>query len=196
MTAQGSFVTVPQSGAWRVSDLEVKAVYYDANGHSIGCINDVLVSQDGGINAVVVGVDGFLGIGQENVAVDIGSLRLGSGASVRKPEWFRARLASARSGNAWERPDCIWAGRASRTAITPRSSGAWSGSSCRTGKSGSPGSTRTNTCSAGRGWSRCFSDKLSFAGCFRPNCVCSRDRLESLPKIDFPPARQMTRSKT
>ncbi len=75
----GPFITVPEMGAWRVTDLEGKAVY-GAENESIGEINDVLVSQDGSINAVIIGVGGFLGIGEKNVAVDISALQLGPGA--------------------------------------------------------------------------------------------------------------------
>lgn len=77
-TTAGPFVTVPESGAWRVSDLQGKEVYGTEN-ESIGQINDVLVSQNGSVNAVIVGVGGFLGIGEKNVAVDISALQLGPG---------------------------------------------------------------------------------------------------------------------
>ncbi|KEQ08130.1 PRC-barrel domain-containing protein [Pseudorhizobium pelagicum] len=77
---EGPFVTVPESGAWRVSDFEGKAVY-GTDGESIGEINDVLVSQDGSVNAVIIGVGGFLGIGEKDVAVDMTALELGPGAT-------------------------------------------------------------------------------------------------------------------
>lgn len=77
-TTAGPFVTVPESGAWRVSDLQGKEVY-GAEDESIGQINDVLVSQNGSVNAVIVGVGGFLGIGEKDVAVDISALQLGPG---------------------------------------------------------------------------------------------------------------------
>lgn len=77
---QDTFVTVPATGAWRVSDLEGKAVY-GSEGESIGEINDVLVSQNGSVNAVVIGVGGFLGIGEKDVAVNMSALQLGPGAS-------------------------------------------------------------------------------------------------------------------
>lgn len=76
----GPFITVPEMGAWRVTDLEGKAVY-GAENESIGEISDVLVSQDGSINAVIIGVGGFLGIGEKNVAVDMSALQLGPGAN-------------------------------------------------------------------------------------------------------------------
>ncbi|PKR90258.1 hypothetical protein CXZ10_02390 [Pleomorphomonas diazotrophica] len=78
MASTETFVTVPETGAWRVSDLQGKAVY-GSDGASIGEINDVLVSQDGSINAVIIGVGGFLGIGEKDVAVNMSALQLGPG---------------------------------------------------------------------------------------------------------------------
>jgi len=79
-TTAGPFVTVPGQGAWRVSDLEGKAVY-GTEGENIGEINDVLVIQNGSVNAVIIGVGGFLGIGEKDVAVDMSALQLGPGMS-------------------------------------------------------------------------------------------------------------------
>ena len=78
-----TFVTVPESGAWRVSDLEGKPVY-TAEGESIGDIKDVLVSQDGSINAVLIGVGGFLGIGEKVVAVSMSALEFGPGMTAEE----------------------------------------------------------------------------------------------------------------
>jgi hypothetical protein len=75
---EGPFVTVPQTGAWRVTDLEGKSVE-DANGESIGDINDVLVNENGEVIAVLVGVGGFLGIGEKDVAVSMSALEFGPG---------------------------------------------------------------------------------------------------------------------
>jgi sporulation protein YlmC with PRC-barrel domain len=96
-TTAGPFVTVPESGAWRVSDLEGKEVY-GAENESIGQINDVLVSQDGGVNAVIVGVGGFLGIGEKNVAIDISALQLGPGTMSNSAAATGAAPATAGEG--------------------------------------------------------------------------------------------------
>ncbi|MGN7294512.1 PRC-barrel domain-containing protein [Rhizobium sp. SAFR-030] len=84
-TTAGPFVTVPGQGAWRVSDLQGKAVY-GTDGESIGDISDVLISQDGSVNAVIIGVGGFLGIGQKDVAVDMSALQLGPGMTQQESD--------------------------------------------------------------------------------------------------------------
>ncbi len=43
---------------------------------TIGEVNDFILAQDGGVAAVVVGVGGFLGIGQKNVAISWADLEL------------------------------------------------------------------------------------------------------------------------
>lgn len=42
---------------------------YNGNNESIGSINDLILKKDGGIVAAIVGVGGFLGIGEKDVAV-------------------------------------------------------------------------------------------------------------------------------
>src|SRR5690606_37938364 len=79
-TTQGPFVFLPATGAWSVSDFQGKDVYLP-NGENIGSINDVLISHDGSVNAVVVGVGGFLGIGAKDVAVDLNALAIPPGVS-------------------------------------------------------------------------------------------------------------------
>jgi sporulation protein YlmC with PRC-barrel domain len=45
---------------------------------SIGTVNDIVIAENGAVSAVVVGVGGFLGIGQKNVALDFTSLQWGN----------------------------------------------------------------------------------------------------------------------
>ena len=56
------------SGNWRASKVVGLSVY-NANNESLGSINDLLTDQSGNIKAVVVGVGGFLGVGEHLVAV-------------------------------------------------------------------------------------------------------------------------------
>ena len=77
-SGQAFFVTYAKNGAWRVRDLQGKPVY-GSEGENIGQINDVLVSPDGSVNAVVIGVGGFLGLGVKDVAVAMHALQIGPG---------------------------------------------------------------------------------------------------------------------
>jgi len=45
-----------------------KSLYNGAD-ENLGSINDILIGTDGGVRAVIVGVGGFLGIGEKDVAV-------------------------------------------------------------------------------------------------------------------------------
>ena len=66
----------PSTQGTKVSDLIGAAVYLgmDADALHIGDVNDLIVASDGMIEAVVIGVGGFLGVGQKDVAVAYGSL--------------------------------------------------------------------------------------------------------------------------
>ncbi|MBO6903310.1 MAG: PRC-barrel domain-containing protein [Rhizobiaceae bacterium] len=100
----GPFVTVPQTGAWRASDLEGKTVM-DAKGDNIGDISDVLVNERGEVIAVLVGVGGFLGIGEKDVAVAMNALEFGPGKTEGlKTKEERQRELEARSEAAAQMP--------------------------------------------------------------------------------------------
>ncbi|QDW40351.1 PRC-barrel domain containing protein [Bradyrhizobium sp. KBS0727] len=55
-------------GDWRASKMAGLSVYNDKN-ESVGSINDLLTDKSGNIKAVVIGVGGFLGVGEHLVAV-------------------------------------------------------------------------------------------------------------------------------
>jgi sporulation protein YlmC with PRC-barrel domain len=55
-------------GDWRASKMVGLKVYNDDNS-SIGSINDLLTDRSGNIKAVVIGVGGVLGVGEQLVAV-------------------------------------------------------------------------------------------------------------------------------
>lgn len=56
------------NGNWRTSKVVGLSVYNDSN-ESLGSINDLLTDKSGNIKAVVVGVGGFLGVGEHLVAI-------------------------------------------------------------------------------------------------------------------------------
>ncbi|MFN7091837.1 PRC-barrel domain-containing protein [Allorhizobium sp. NPDC080224] len=63
-----TYLTEQAENQISVNDFMGQPIYTSDN-QSIGDINDLLVQEDGGIVAAVVGVGGFLGIGQKNVAI-------------------------------------------------------------------------------------------------------------------------------
>ena len=61
-------------GSWRTSKLIGLNVYNDSN-ESLGSINDLLTDKNGDIKAVVIGVGGFLGVGEHLVAVALDKVK-------------------------------------------------------------------------------------------------------------------------
>lgn len=114
--APGSTVTTVDKTAkmhstdhYRASALIGSNVLNSAN-ESIGDINDLIVAKDGKIDRVIVGVGGFLGIGEKNVALPFNELsfaRDNNNASVvmskvtketlqAMPEWKSADAVPAK----------------------------------------------------------------------------------------------------
>jgi sporulation protein YlmC with PRC-barrel domain len=61
-------------GNWRASKVVGLSVYND-NNESLGSINDLLTDNTGNIKAVVVGVGGFLGVGEHLVAIPFDKIK-------------------------------------------------------------------------------------------------------------------------
>jgi sporulation protein YlmC with PRC-barrel domain len=69
--------SVPASslkGDWRASKVVGLSVYNDTN-EKLGSINDLLMDKSGNIKAVVLGVGGFLGVGEHLVAVPLDKIK-------------------------------------------------------------------------------------------------------------------------
>jgi hypothetical protein len=63
-----------QEGEWRASKLAGVSVYNDSN-EKIGDINDVILDKSGKATNVILGVGGFLGMGEHYVAVTFDQLK-------------------------------------------------------------------------------------------------------------------------
>ena len=68
----GTFLSVQASNQWLASRL-VGLNVYDSASENIGKITDLVIDQSGAIQAIVVGVGGFLGIGVKDIAVSLQS---------------------------------------------------------------------------------------------------------------------------
>ncbi len=68
MAPAASTTSSSLQGDWRASKIAGLSVYNEKN-ESVGSINDLLTDKSGNIKAVVIGVGGFLGVGEHLVAV-------------------------------------------------------------------------------------------------------------------------------
>ncbi len=72
--ARADVMTTVPSSSLTVTDWYKQDVY-DQSNTKIGQIMDVLVGQDGQVNALIVGVGGFLGAGEKDVAVSFNTVK-------------------------------------------------------------------------------------------------------------------------
>jgi hypothetical protein len=106
-------VTPPPSGAatetqwYRSQGTEVRASKLigtsvkNAAGERIGDINEVIIGSDGKVAAVVIGVGGFLGIGEREVAVRYDALQLSHGSDRSTSATMAATKESLKTAPEW-----------------------------------------------------------------------------------------------
>jgi sporulation protein YlmC with PRC-barrel domain len=70
----GSSAKMMIKGNWRASKLMGLDVYNEAN-EKLGDINELILDKNGKVNAVVIGVGGFLGMGEHDIAVSMDKLK-------------------------------------------------------------------------------------------------------------------------
>jgi sporulation protein YlmC with PRC-barrel domain len=66
--------TTSQSNMWRASKVVGLNVYNDQN-EKLGDISEILLDKSGKVEGVVIGVGGFLGLGQHDIKVEMSKLR-------------------------------------------------------------------------------------------------------------------------
>lgn len=93
---QGQFMTQMQANQMMASDL-IGTRVVSSNNESIGDINDVIVDRNGQIMAAVVGVGGFLGIGEKNVAVPFNSLEFATAQQAKAMDSSNNNVATTGS---------------------------------------------------------------------------------------------------
>jgi sporulation protein YlmC with PRC-barrel domain len=127
---QGQFMTQLQGSHIMASDL-IGTRVVSANNESIGDINDVIVDRNGQAVAAVVGVGGFLGIGEKDVAIPFKSLEF---ASAQQANAMDNRNSNSNNTNA--------------PATTGSTASGTSGSTTNIGASSTTGSTSTTASSS------------------------------------------------
>lgn len=89
-----------QSGSdWRASKL-IGTNVYGADNSKIGDVSDVLLDSKGTTHAVVIGVGGFLGVGQKDVAVPFSALTVTPTSGGDKIEKITVKYTKADLQNA------------------------------------------------------------------------------------------------
>ena len=116
----GMFYTRSQD-EMRASKLIGATVKNDAN-ESIGEINEVLLTRDGRVAAVVIGVGGFLGLGQREVAMDFKSLRIEKDPNALTDAGSTIIKANATKDSLKSAPEWKWPAATAGTPATPPAS--------------------------------------------------------------------------
>jgi sporulation protein YlmC with PRC-barrel domain len=73
-TTAGSHEKMALKGNWRASKLMGLDVYNEAN-EKLGDVNELILDKNGKVSAVVIGVGGFLGMGEHDIAVSMDKLK-------------------------------------------------------------------------------------------------------------------------
>jgi hypothetical protein len=73
--APDGIIRLQDQDTFLASDL-TGATVYSPQDEAIGDVNDVIVSRDGKVDGLVVGVGGFLGIGEKDVAIEISKIKM------------------------------------------------------------------------------------------------------------------------
>jgi len=110
--ATASDMSSSYQGTWRASKLVGLSVYNEKN-ESLGSINDMLTDKSGNIKAVVIGVGGFLGVGEHLVAVPLDKVKF-----VNEPIVYTG-AANAPGGAGGARPSTTTTGAATTPTSKP-----------------------------------------------------------------------------
>jgi len=97
------FITRQTTNEWRASKL-VGVSVYGTNNKKIGSIEEIMVTPKGRARVAVIGVGGFLGMGQKNVGVPFSSLQWKreqegrTATTSNKPNTANPAVAAAKRG--------------------------------------------------------------------------------------------------
>ncbi|HEY7384384.1 MAG TPA: PRC-barrel domain-containing protein [Beijerinckiaceae bacterium] len=149
-------MTQQETDQWRGSKL-VGLDVYGSDNEKIGDINDVLVDRQGNLEAIVIGVGGFLGIGEKSVAIPFKSVEF-----VDTPRAStRTSDATSRSTDTSARTDATGSTTAAPATDRPATT-ATTGTTAGSGTAGTSAATsssdRTGASSASRSAERGYPD--------------------------------------
>jgi len=116
--AQVQFMTQMQQGQLMASDL-IGTRVVSANNESIGDINDVILDRNGQVMAAVVGVGGFLGIGEKDVAVPFDALEFATSQQADAMDNSQSGNSSPATTGSTATGNAAGQGTAGSTATAP-----------------------------------------------------------------------------
>lgn len=159
-------------GQWRASKLDGLNVYNTDN-EKIGDINELIVDSSGKIQAVVIGVGGFLGMGEHQVAVPFEQVQWKDQPVERRTSSNdQASGGNGAGGNA--------------TAGSGSSTPAGSGSAATNGSAGGAGGSGTTT--AGDNAASSSGNRNDTTRMYRPDhavVAMTKDQLKALPEVRY-----------
>jgi hypothetical protein len=123
----------------------------NSQGEQIGDVNDLVVDSNGQIKAVVIGVGGFLGLGEREVAVSMSSLQM------QPPGASGSGSGSSGTGSTSSPSQPTMVLNATRDTLKEAPRWSWnepSGSSSGSGSGSSSGGTSGGSTTSGSGTAR------------------------------------------
>lgn len=99
MANEGGFITYQEGSQMLASGL-MGADVRGADGESIGSVDDLLLDTDGQIQAVIIGIGGFLGVGQRDVAIANDQLEFVMAQDAAAADGAMAPAGTATTGTA------------------------------------------------------------------------------------------------
>ncbi len=191
--AQNRFMTQLQQNQVLASKLIGTTVVSTSN-EAIGDVNDIVIDRDGRALAVVIGVGGFLGIGEKDVAVAMSELEFAAAPRVARSDSGTGRPAPISTTGGAEKPateatgsTVDTSGPASRQQDTATNqatatTGNTGNSGPNAGSSAAPGTAMSNGASPNRIVLRMTKAELEAAPAFRTRSRDADGRATSAPK--------------
>lgn len=141
--SSGKFLSEEKPNQWRASKL-VGVDVYGPNKEKVGDINEVLIDRNGKAEAIVIGVGGFLGIGEKDVAVPFDQVRWSDNPNDVRSTASTGGAGGAGSAGGAGTGATATGGAASNTAGTAGTAGG-------AGMAGGAGTTGSTTAGTGAG---------------------------------------------
>lgn len=99
----------------------MKGTVQNAAGEKVADVSDLLVDASGNVKSVILGVGGFLGIGERNVAVDLSSLKMmhdSSGRIILVSEQMKSK-DEVKNMPEWKDPNATAGATSTTSTATP-----------------------------------------------------------------------------